>query len=118
MSDYGARPVLSALLPQLTLRYNTRPSRGQRLLFRSEVDSLRSFGLRPVFSVFKWRVSLDFLTALVDDPERGSAYYEAQSQLELLATEPLTNTNELESDIGLFEDWSDVFPPLKPSDWR
>ena len=61
-NGYGARPVVSALLPQLTMRYNTRPSR---------VDTVPTFSIgsrqlsllqpRPEYSVFvEWRISLDF----------------------------------------------------------
>ena len=109
VSSYGARPVLSALLPQLALRYNTNPSRVDlRPTFSAGSRQLTLLQPKPEYSIFlEWRVSLDFLTALIDDPERGSAYYEAQSQLEVLATDPLSTEIDLESEAGLFEDWSD-----------
>ncbi|MAD60338.1 MAG: hypothetical protein CMH49_02340 [Myxococcales bacterium] len=109
-NGYAARPVLSALLPQLTMRYNTRPSR---------VDTVPTFSIgsrqlsllqpRPEYSVFfEWRISLDFLSALVD-PERGSAYFETQNQVDRLVGDPLASS-ELESEVGMLDDWTnDMF---------
>ena len=105
-NGYGARPVISALCPQLTMRYSTQPSR---------VDTVPTFSIgsrqlsliqpRPEYSIFlEWRISLDFLSALVD-PERGSAYYETQNQIDSLVDDPLA-TSEMESEIGVLDDWT------------
>ncbi len=104
---YGARPVLSALLPQVTLRYTTRPSRDdQRPTFSTGSRQLTLLQPRPEYSMFfEWRISLDFLSALVD-PELGSAYFEAQNQIETLITDPSASV-DMESEVGLFDDWSD-----------
>ena len=103
---YGMRPVLSAMLPQLTMRYDTRPSRVDQLpTFSVGSRQLTLLQPKPNYSIFlEWRVSLDFLSFLVD-PERGSAYFEAQSQIEQLADDPLAAT-DLEENIGLMEDWT------------
>ena len=53
----------------------------------------------------EWRVSLDFLTTLID-PERTSAYAESQSQLEAISGDPLS-AQELEAEAGLFEEWTE-----------
>lgn len=107
MNGYGMRPVLSALMPQLTMRYMTRPSR---------IDNLPTFSIgsrqltlsqpAPEYTLFlEWKISLDFLSMLVD-PERGSVYFEAQNQIETLIEDPLASA-DLESELGLFEDWTD-----------
>lgn len=106
MNGYGMRPVLSALMPQLTMRYTTRPSRGDTVpTFFVGSRQLTLLQPTPEYSLFlEWRLSLDFLTALVD-PERGSIYFEAQNQIETLIEDPLAS-GDLESEVGLFEDWT------------
>jgi hypothetical protein len=104
---YGARPVLSALVPQLRVRYITAPSRDDQLP-TFNVGSRQLTLLQPTdsFDVFlEWRISLDFLTTFID-PERTSAYSETQSQLEALSGDPLS-TNGLETETGLFEEWTE-----------
>ena len=54
--------------------------------------------------VFHWI----FLSALVD-PERGSAYFETQNQVDNLIQDPLASS-ELESDVGMLDDMTnDMF---------
>lgn len=104
---YGARPVLSALVPQLRFRYITTPSRDDQLP-TFNVGSRQLTLLQPThnFDVFlEWRISLDFLTTLID-PERTSAYSETQSQLETMSGDPLSSS-ELEAEAGLFEEWTE-----------
>lgn len=106
-SGYGMRPVVSALLPQMRFRYITNPSRlDQQPAFNSSGRQLTLLQPTPELELFfEWRISLDFLTTLID-PERTSAYSEAQSQIDRLVDDPLAGL-ELESEVGLMEDWTE-----------
>ena len=104
---YGMRPVLSAALPQLRLRYTTLPSRVDEVpTFNGAGRQLTLMQPVPEFQIFvEWRISLDFLTTLID-PERTSAFAEAKSQLDLLVDDPSQGIT-LESEVGLMEDWTE-----------
>lgn len=104
---YGARPVLSALMPQLRARYISAPSRDDQVpSFNTGSRQLNLLQPTNNFEVFlEWRISLDFLTTLID-PERTSAYAESQSQIDAISDDPLS-AQELETEAGLFEEWTE-----------
>ena len=104
---YGKRPVLSALLPQVRLSYQTHPSREEQTPTFSEGNRQLTL-LQPVPDLqffVEWRVSFDFLTRLID-PDRGNVYTEIQSQMDSALEQPGSDL-ALEETFGAPDTWSD-----------
>ena len=106
-TGYGLRPVLSALLPQVTARVITTPRRTDDRPTFSE-GSRQLTLLQPVpnyLMLAEWDLSFDFIARLFN-PDLGGAYGEIQAQLEQAVDSPGLDPS-LEAEFGLTDDWSD-----------
>jgi hypothetical protein len=114
--SYGKRPILSALMPNVTLSYQTHPLRqDQRPINLSQlIGSTNRIGNRqltlmqpvPEWRVFmEWTLSFDFLSRLFD-PRQGSAYSEVQMLMDQNQDAPNSNPS-LETSFGPIESWTD-----------
>lgn len=105
--NLGARPLLSALLPQVRAQFRIDPSRNDEVPTFSDANrQLTLLQPQPVFQVlFEWDLSFDFLARLFN-PELGSAYSELQSQMEMALDQPGFDS-ALEAELGVPEDWTD-----------
>jgi hypothetical protein len=91
-NNYGMRPLLSALLPQVRLRFQTHPQRSDSVPTFS--DGSRQLTLhQPRFEYqiyLEWRLSFDFLATLVD-PSRASTIVDLQNQMQNSIDQPGSN---------------------------
>jgi|GEM_PF-2318413 len=103
----GARPLMSALLPQVRAQVRIDPSRSDEIpTFSDGNRQLTLIQPQPVYQVmFEWDLSFDFLARLFN-PEIGSAYTEVQAQMGLSIDQPGVDS-ALEAELGAPEDWTD-----------
>jgi hypothetical protein len=106
-TGYGLRPVLSALLPQVTARFLTTPRRtDDRPTFSEGNRQLTLLQPVPNYMVLaEWDLSFDFIARLFN-PDLGGSYSEIQAQLQSAVDSPGADL-ALEAEFGITDDWSD-----------
>ena len=106
-NPYGKRPILSALLPQLRLRFQTHPQRNDNVpTFADGSRRLTLHQPRPEYQIFaEWKLSFDFLATLID-PSRASTIVDLQNQMQNIMEQPGSNLaleEALDVDISDFD---------------